>query len=288
MPPTAEGPYTSRIREASTPGARTVSSTDERRGPCHRLRTPSTRRSPSSVTGVARPWQDAQAHQGGRPGRSRGGEVGEALEPGHSTWSHDGIICTGETYKAAVKLTFAKGASLEDPAKLFNSSLEREHEAGDRHPRGREGRRPAFKALIRAAVDLNTAGAKRCSAPRIDRSTSSSPTPAPPRSPDRARDRRACRWAGVGGVGRTPPRHRGGTRLPGRPRRARVRARVGRARPVLQRCRGRRAGRRPDRVDRLTTWPCRPAPDRSRRPTTRSSVADSRSSRGRGRSTSAS
>ena len=49
-------------------------------------------------------------------------------------WSHDGIICTGETYKDKVKLTFAKGASLEDPAKLFNASLGREHKASDRHP----------------------------------------------------------------------------------------------------------------------------------------------------------
>ncbi len=54
--------------------------------------------------------------------------------PGVPTWSHDGIICTGETYKSVVKLTFAKGASLKDPAKLFNSSLGGEHEARNRHP----------------------------------------------------------------------------------------------------------------------------------------------------------
>ncbi|HUL96456.1 MAG TPA: DUF1801 domain-containing protein [Usitatibacter sp.] len=75
-------------------------------------------------------------------------------------WSHDGIICTGETYKAVVKLTFAKGASLKDPAKLFNSSLEgnvrraidiREGEAVDAG---------AFKSLVKAAVAANSAGGK--------------------------------------------------------------------------------------------------------------------------------
>lgn len=75
---------------------------------------------------------------------------------GTPVWSHAGIICTGETYKAAVKLTFAKGASLEDPAGLFNSSLEGStRRAIDIH----EGERideAALKALIRAAVALNT------------------------------------------------------------------------------------------------------------------------------------
>jgi hypothetical protein len=74
---------------------------------------------------------------------------------GVPVWSHDGIICTGETYKAVVKLTFAKGASLDDPTRLFNSSLEgntrraidlRETEKIDAE---------AFKALVRAAVALN-------------------------------------------------------------------------------------------------------------------------------------
>ena len=73
-------------------------------------------------------------------------------------WSHDGIICTGETYKAAVKLTFAKGASLKDPAKLFNSSLEgKVRRALDIHE-GDELDERAFKALIRAAVAFNRAG----------------------------------------------------------------------------------------------------------------------------------
>jgi hypothetical protein len=79
---------------------------------------------------------------------------------GVPTWSHDGIICTGETYKAAVKLTFAKGASLKDPTKLFNSSLEgNTRRAIDIHE-GEKVDATAFKALIRAAVDLNTSGAK--------------------------------------------------------------------------------------------------------------------------------
>ena len=72
-------------------------------------------------------------------------------------WSHAGIICTGETYKKAVKLTFAKGASLDDPSRLFNSSLEgNTRRAIDFHQRD-EIDQKAFKALIRAAVALNEA-----------------------------------------------------------------------------------------------------------------------------------
>jgi hypothetical protein len=72
-------------------------------------------------------------------------------------WSHDGIICTGETYKAAVKTTFAKGASLADPAGLFNSSLEGATRRAIDFREGDTINEAAFKALIRAAVDLNTA-----------------------------------------------------------------------------------------------------------------------------------
>jgi hypothetical protein len=80
--------------------------------------------------------------------------------PGTPTWSHDGILCTGETYKSVVKLTFAKGASLKDPASLFNSSLEgNTRRAIDIHE-GEVVNARAFKALIRAAVALNTSGAK--------------------------------------------------------------------------------------------------------------------------------
>jgi hypothetical protein len=72
-------------------------------------------------------------------------------------WEHDGIICTGETYKAAVKLTFAKGASLDDPTGLFNASLEgNARRAIDIHE-GDKLNESAFKTLIRAAVALNTA-----------------------------------------------------------------------------------------------------------------------------------
>lgn len=75
---------------------------------------------------------------------------------GVPVWSHDGIICTGETYKDKVKLTFAKGASLEDPAGLFNASLDGNvRRAIDLHE-GDEIDEAAFKALIRAAVALNT------------------------------------------------------------------------------------------------------------------------------------
>ena len=65
----------------------------------------------------------------------------KATSPGTPTWSHDGIICTGETYKAVVKLTFAKGASLPGPGQALQLEPRREREARDRHPRGGEGRR---------------------------------------------------------------------------------------------------------------------------------------------------
>ena len=71
-------------------------------------------------------------------------------------WSHDGLICTGESYKKAVKLTFAKGASLDDPAGLFNSSLEGNTRRAIDFPEGAKIDEKAFKALIRAAVALNT------------------------------------------------------------------------------------------------------------------------------------
>jgi hypothetical protein len=72
-------------------------------------------------------------------------------------WSHDGILCTGETYKKAVKLTFAKGAALDDPAGLFNSSLEGATRRAIDFPEGGKIDEKAFKALIRAAVALNQA-----------------------------------------------------------------------------------------------------------------------------------
>ena len=79
---------------------------------------------------------------------------------GVPVWSHDGIICTGETYKDRVKLTFSKGASLRDTGKLFNSSLDgNTRRAIDIHE-GEKVDARAFKALVRAAVDLNTARGK--------------------------------------------------------------------------------------------------------------------------------
>jgi len=79
---------------------------------------------------------------------------------GTPVWSHGGMLCTGESYKAIVKLTFAKGASLKDPAKLFNSSLDgKVRRAIDIHE-GEAVDADAFKALIRGAVALNTSVAK--------------------------------------------------------------------------------------------------------------------------------
>jgi hypothetical protein len=84
----------------------------------------------------------------------------KATSPGVPVWSHDGIICTGEVYRSHVKLTFAKGASLEDPAGLFNASLDGNvRRAIDIHE-GEEVNADAFKALIRNAVELNTSTRK--------------------------------------------------------------------------------------------------------------------------------
>ena len=86
-----------------------------------------------------------------------------ATKPGTPVWSHDGIICTGESYKNAVKLTFAKGASLKDPARLFNSSLDGNvRRAIDIHE-GEEVDESAFKALVRQAVAVNRAGKSKTS-----------------------------------------------------------------------------------------------------------------------------
>jgi hypothetical protein len=80
---------------------------------------------------------------------------------GVPVWEHAGIICTGETYKSIVKLTFAKGAALEDPAGLFNSSLEGNTRRAIDFHEGDEVNEKALKALIRAAVTFNTAKARK-------------------------------------------------------------------------------------------------------------------------------
>lgn len=82
-------------------------------------------------------------------------KVVEEWKWGVPVWSHDGILCTGEAYKKAVKLTFAKGASVKDPAKLFNSSLEGNTRRAIDFAEGAKIDEKAFKALIRAAVEVN-------------------------------------------------------------------------------------------------------------------------------------
>src|SRR5206468_5683428 len=90
-------------------------------------------------------------------------DVVEEWKWGNPVWSHDGIICTGESYKKVVKLTFAKGASLKDPARLFNSSLEGNvRRAIDIHE-GEDVDEAAFKALVRQAVALNSSGKSKSS-----------------------------------------------------------------------------------------------------------------------------
>ena len=85
------------------------------------------------------------------------GVVEEWKWRGTPVWSHDGIICTGETYKTVVKLTFAKGASLKDPAGLFNASLEGNVRRAIDIPEGEDVDAAAFKALVREAASVNSA-----------------------------------------------------------------------------------------------------------------------------------
>lgn len=84
----------------------------------------------------------------------------KATNPGVPVWSHDGMICTGESYKNAVKLTFFRGAQLKDPKHLFNSSLEGNARRAIDFHEGEAIDEPAFKALIREAVKLNTSLSK--------------------------------------------------------------------------------------------------------------------------------
>jgi len=107
---------------------------------------------------------------------------------GTPVWSHDGMICTGESYKSVVKLTFAKGASLEDPARLFNSSLDGNvRRAIDIHE-GEEVDAAAFRALVREAIALNSAGrAKPSGAAKSPTKRKSSPTSATPRAKAKSR-----------------------------------------------------------------------------------------------------
>jgi hypothetical protein len=87
-------------------------------------------------------------------------EVAEEWKWGVPVWSHDGLICTGETYKNAVKMTFARGAALEDPSGLFNSSLDGNTRRAIDFHEGEKIDEKALKALIRAAVKLNASRAR--------------------------------------------------------------------------------------------------------------------------------
>lgn len=94
------------------------------------------------------------------------GIVEELKWRGVPVWSLDGIISTGETYKAAVKMTFARGASLPDPAKLFNASLDGNMRRAIDFHEGDKVNEPALKALVRAAIVLNRSKTKKKAAPR--------------------------------------------------------------------------------------------------------------------------
>ena len=98
-------------------------------------------------------------------------DVVEEWKWGIPVWSHDGIVCTGETYKSVVKLTFARGASLEDPARLFNSSLEGRVRRAIDIREGGDVDATAFKALFRQAAGLNSSG-KRKTAKKVKKAKS--------------------------------------------------------------------------------------------------------------------
>ena len=120
---------------------------------------PSTKRSKPSPTGVAKPSPKLRTliHEAD-PDIVEEWKWAKATNPGTPVFSHAGIVCTGETYKDHVKLTFAKGAALKDPSRLFNSSLEGNvRRAIDLHE-GDKINEPAFRDLIRAAVTLNVEG----------------------------------------------------------------------------------------------------------------------------------
>jgi hypothetical protein len=93
--------------------------------------------------------------------------VEEVKWMGTPVWSHDGILCTGETYKSVVKLTFAKGASLKDPARLFNSSLDGNVRRAIDIPEGADIAGAAFKALILEAIAANSAAKARKPAKKV-------------------------------------------------------------------------------------------------------------------------
>lgn len=91
------------------------------------------------------------------PGIQEEWKWAKATNPGTPVWSHDGIVCTGESYKQVVKLTFARGASIDDPKKLFNSSLEGNVRRAIDLREGEKIKEAAFKQLIKAAVAANSA-----------------------------------------------------------------------------------------------------------------------------------
>ena len=91
------------------------------------------------------------------PGIQEEWKWAKATNPGTPVWSHDGIVCTGESYKQVVKFTFARGASIEDPQKLFNSSLEGNTRRAIDLREGEKIDEVAFRQLIRAAVAANSA-----------------------------------------------------------------------------------------------------------------------------------
>jgi hypothetical protein len=119
---------------------------------------------------------------------------------GTPVWSHDGIICTGESYKKVVKLTFAKGASLHDPAALFNSSLDGNTRRAIDIPEGEEVDATAFKALVREAITLNSSGKAKRRTPATAATTTASPKTAHKTANKTAKTKQAAPRSAKGSV----------------------------------------------------------------------------------------
>jgi hypothetical protein len=146
-------------------GSRVITRSDDAPLLFHHLTDTTKAESPSKLIDAA--IEDLADWRGGMLSRLRAlikaaaPDVVEEWKWGVPAWSHNGLICTGETYKKVVKTTFAKGASLKDPSRLFNSSLEGNVRRAIDFHEGEKIDANAFKALIRAAAALNTSGEKK-------------------------------------------------------------------------------------------------------------------------------
>jgi len=133
--------------------------------------------------------------QAAAPGVVEEWKWAKATNPGTPVWSHGGIICTGESYQKVVKLTFMKGASLKDPARLFNSSLDGNTRRAIDIQEGEEVDAAAFLALVRQAVALNGAGAGTASKKAPAKASKKPPAAAAPKATAQTSKKKASKKA---------------------------------------------------------------------------------------------